>query len=86
MEAVMAMIASRIRKAGHSYVVTIPVEEMKARGLHEGQLVGIDPVPVEIRPVAQASGAPAQLRPEVRAAADRVWARHAAGLRYLAGR
>ena len=29
---------------------------------------------------------PVSLRPEVRAAADRVWAKHAAGLRYLAGR
>lgn len=46
------MIASKIRKAGNSYVVTIPPDEMKVRGLHEGQLVGFEPVPVEIRPVA----------------------------------
>jgi antitoxin component of MazEF toxin-antitoxin module len=46
------MIASRIRKAGNSYVVTIPPKEMAARGLREGQLVGFEPVPLELRPVA----------------------------------
>ena len=76
------MIASRIRKHGNSYVVTIPREEMEKRGLVEGQLVGFDPVPVELRPVEQQ----AELRPEVRAAAERVWAKNEAGLRYLAGR
>ncbi len=53
------MIAGRIRKAGNSYVVTIPPREMETRGLHEGQLVGFDPVPVELRPVA-----PPRLAPE----------------------
>jgi antitoxin component of MazEF toxin-antitoxin module len=46
------MIASRIRKAGNSYVVTIPPKEMAARGLREGQLVGFEPVPLELRPAA----------------------------------
>ncbi len=46
------MIASRIRKAGNSYVITIPPDEMEARGLRAGQLVGFDPIPVELRPVA----------------------------------
>jgi antitoxin component of MazEF toxin-antitoxin module len=46
------MIASRIRKAGNSYVVTIPPKEMAARGLREGQLVGFEPVPLEFRPAA----------------------------------
>jgi len=77
------MIASKIRKHGNSYVVTIPREEMEARGLAEGQLVGFDPHPVELRPIAQPR---AELRPEVRAAAERVWAKNEAGLRYLAGR
>ena len=45
------MITGRIRKAGNSYVVTIPPQELKARGLHAGQLVGFEPVPVELRPV-----------------------------------
>jgi putative addiction module antidote len=77
------VIASKIRKHGNSYVVTIPREEMEKLGLTEGQLVGFDPVPVELRPVERpATG----LRPEVRAAAERVWAKNEAGLRYLAGR
>jgi antitoxin component of MazEF toxin-antitoxin module len=73
----MSLIASKIRKAGNSYVVTIPREEMEARGLEEGQLVGFDPVPVEIRPV---------VRPSVQAAIDAVVRENEAGLRYLAGR
>ena len=77
------MIASKIRKYGNSYVVTIPREEMEKRGLVEGQLVGFDPIPVELRPVEQER---TELRPEVRAAAERVWAKNEAGLRYLAGR
>ena len=77
------MIASKIRKHGNSYVVTIPREEMEKRGLVEGQLVGFDPIPVELCPVEQERTA---LRPEVRAAAERVWAKNEAGLRYLAGR
>lgn len=48
------MIASKIRKAGNSYVVTISPKEMAARGLREGQLVGFEPVPMELRPVAPA--------------------------------
>lgn len=79
----MVMIAGKIRKHGNSYVVTIPREEMEARGLVEGQLIGFDPQPVELRPVERGRAA---LRPEVRAAADRVWAKNEAGLRYLAGR
>ncbi len=73
----MGLIASKIRKVGNSYVVTIPADEMKARGLTEGQFVGIDPAPVEIRP---------SVRPIVQDAIDRVVAENAAGLRYLAGR
>jgi antitoxin component of MazEF toxin-antitoxin module len=53
------MFAGRIRKAGNSYVVTIPPREMKARGRCEGQLVGFDPVPLEVRPAA-----PPRLSPE----------------------
>jgi hypothetical protein len=40
-------------------VVTIPLREMKARGLREGQLVGFDPVPLELR-----SAAPPRLSPK----------------------
>lgn len=73
----MGLIASKIRKTGNSFVVTIPADEMKARGLTEGQLVGIDPAPVEIRP---------SVRPAVQEAIDRVVVENAAGLCYLAGR
>ena len=54
------MIAGRIRKAGNSYVVTIPPKEMEKRSLHEGQLVGFDPVPMELRPVAPPRLTPAE--------------------------
>jgi antitoxin component of MazEF toxin-antitoxin module len=46
------MIAGRMRKAGNSYVVTIPPRAMKARGRREGPLVGVDPVPLALRPAA----------------------------------
>src|SRR5436309_1776757 len=55
------MIAGKIWKAGNSYVVTIPREEMATRGLHIGQMVGIDPIPLELRAVDP-------LTPEQRAA------------------
>ena len=45
------MVSGKIWKAGNSYVVTIPRAEMEARGLHVGQLVGIDPIVLELRPV-----------------------------------
>ena len=73
----MSLIATRIRKSGNAYVVTIPREEMEARGLEPGQLVGIDPVPVEIRPAA---------RPTVQEAIDAVTKENARGLHYLARR
>jgi antitoxin component of MazEF toxin-antitoxin module len=59
------MIASRIRKVGNSYVVTIPAKEMKGRGLREGQLVGFKPVPLELRPAA-----PPRLSPDEEADAS----------------
>ena len=73
----MGLIVSKIRKTENSFVVTIPADEMRARGLTEGQLVGIDLAPAEIRPPA---------RPAVQEAIDRVVEQNAAGLRYLAGR
>jgi len=75
----MALIASTIRKTGDTYVVTIPAEEMHARGLEEGQLIGFDPVPVESDAGAVARGA-------VREAIDAVAQENEAGLRYLATR
>jgi putative addiction module antidote len=67
----------KVRKSGNSYVVTIPREEMEARGIREGDQLAIDVQKVEIRPA---------LAPDVREAFERSWARNEAGYRYLAKR
>lgn len=69
------MIQQKLRKAGNSYVVTIPREEVEQRGLKEGQLLSVEVRPVEVRPV---------LSPALRAALDVTWARDEAAYRYLA--
>jgi putative addiction module antidote len=67
----------KVRKAGNSYVVTIPREEMEARGIREGDQLAIDIQKVEIRPA---------LAPDVRKAFEKSWSRNEAGYRYLAER
>ena len=52
------MITQRLRRAGNSYVVTIPRAEIERLGISEGDLVAVTLQPVEIRPV---------LTPELRA-------------------
>lgn len=69
------MIQQKLRKAGNSYVVTIPREEVERRGLEEGQLLAIEVRPVEIRPV---------LSPALREALDATWVRDEKAYRYLA--
>ena len=71
------MFYQKVRKSGNSYVVTIPREEMEARGIHEGDQLAIDVQKVEIRPA---------LAPDVREALEKSWARNQAGYRYLAKR
>ena len=71
------MIQQQLRKVGNSYVVTIPKEEVDRLELSEGQLLGIDITPLEIRPI---------LRPELKKALDESWKRNEAGYRYLADR
>ncbi|MEA2527839.1 MAG: Antidote-toxin recognition MazE, bacterial antitoxin [Thermomicrobiales bacterium] len=71
------MIRQQLRKVGNSFVVTIPKEEVERQGLHEGQLLGIEVTPLEVRPV---------LRPELREAFEASWERNEAGYRYLADR
>lgn len=71
------MIQQRLRKVGNSYVVTIPKDEVERRGLRDGQLLGIEVTPLEIRPV---------LRPELREALEASWARSESAYRYLADR
>jgi antitoxin component of MazEF toxin-antitoxin module len=69
------MIQQMLRKSGNSYVVTIPKEEVERRGLKEGQLLGIEITPLEVRPV---------LRPELRRAFDASWQRSEEAYRLLA--
>ncbi len=66
-----------LRKSGHSYVVTVPREEVERRGWREGQLLGVELTELETRPV---------LRQELREAVDGLWERHEPALRYLADR
>jgi antitoxin component of MazEF toxin-antitoxin module len=71
------MIQQQLRKVGNSFVVTIPKEEVERQGLHEGQLLGVEVTPLEVRPV---------LRPELREAFEASWERNEAGYRYLKDR
>ena len=71
------MIVQQLRRAGNSYVVTIPKEEVERRGWQEGQLLGIELTEMEVRPA---------LRPDVRQVLDERWDRNEAALRYLADR
>jgi antitoxin component of MazEF toxin-antitoxin module len=69
------MIQQMLRKSGNSYVVTIPKEEVERRGLREGQLLGVEITPLEIRPL---------LRPELRRAFDQSCERSQEAYRLLA--
>jgi antitoxin component of MazEF toxin-antitoxin module len=71
------MIQQQLRKVGNSFVVTIPKEEVERQGLHEGQLLGIEVTPLEVRPV---------LRPDLREAFEASWERNEAGYRHLKDR
>ena len=71
------MIAQHLRRAGNSYVITIPKEEVERRGWREGQLLGVELTEMETRPV---------LRPELQEAVDAHWERNEPALRYLAER
>ena len=72
-----AMITQRLRKVGNSYVVTVPKDEVDARGWEEGQLLAVELTEVETRPV---------LRPELRDIVDERWSEYEPALRYLADR
>ena len=71
------MIQQQLRRSGNSYVVTIPREVVERNGWQEGQLLGVDLTPLEVRPV---------LRPELREAIDKRWGRNEQALRSLADR
>jgi antitoxin component of MazEF toxin-antitoxin module len=70
------MITRRLRRAGNSYVVTIPRAEVERLGLAEGDLVTVAIQPVAIRPAPT---------PELRAIAQASWERNQAAYRYLGG-
>ena len=71
------MIVQQLRRAGNSYVVTVPKEEVERRGWQDGQLLAVELTEMELRPA---------LRPEVREILDERWDRNEAALRYLADR
>jgi putative addiction module antidote len=71
------MIQQKLRKVGNSYVVTIPKDEVERLGLHEGSLVGLEVVRLDVSPV---------LSPELQAIFDETWERNEEALRYLADR
>lgn len=69
------MIHQQLRKAGNSYVVTIPKEVVEGEGWEVGQRFVVQLTPLEERPV---------LRKELQEALDESWKRNAAGYQYLA--
>jgi putative addiction module antidote len=71
------VIQQQLRKVGNSYVVTIPKDEVEYLELKEGDLLGIEITPLEIKP---------KMRPELKKAFEASWERNEAGYRYLADR
>ena len=71
------MIHQQLRKAGNSYVVTIPKEEVERHGWKTGQRFAVQLTPLEERPI---------LRKEIRDAFESSWERNAEGYQYLADR
>jgi antitoxin component of MazEF toxin-antitoxin module len=66
-----------LRKAGNSYVVTIPKEEVERHGWREGQLLALQVTELEVQPV---------MGDDLRQAIDERWERNEEALRYLADR
>ena len=71
------MFTQQLRKAGNSYVVTIPKDEVERKGWREGQLLAVQLTELEVRPV---------LGEDFRQAIDERWERNEEALRYLADR
>ncbi len=69
------MIQQQLRKAGNSYVITIPKEEVERNGWSVGDRFAVQLTPLEERPV---------LSRELRDALDASWRNHEAAYRYLA--
>ncbi len=71
------MVRQKLRKVRNSYVVTIPVAEVRRLRLEVGELLDVD-----IRPLGRIP----PLRPEVQEAFEASWQQHEAVYRYLADR
>jgi putative addiction module antidote len=71
------MIQQQLRKAGNSYVVTIPKDEVERHGWKEGDRFIVELTQLEERPV---------LDPKLRAIFEEIWTEHEDALRYLADR
>lgn len=71
----MTMIQQQLRKAGNSYVVTIPKEEVERNGWHEGDRFVVQLTRLEERP---------ELRRELRELFEESWEQHEEAYRYLA--
>jgi antitoxin component of MazEF toxin-antitoxin module len=69
------VIHQKLRRAGNSYVVTVPREEVERHGWTEGTILALEIR--ELRPV---------LPPELRELWEKSWKRNEAGYRYLADR
>jgi hypothetical protein len=69
------MIQQQLRKAGNSYVITIPKEEVERHGWSVGDRFAVQLTPLEERP---------KLSPEIREALEESWAQNEAAYRYLA--
>ena len=67
----------QLRKAGNSYVVTIPKEEVERRGWREGQFLAVQITELEVRPI---------MGEDLQHAIDERWERNEEALRYLADR
>lgn len=71
------MFYQKVRKAGNSYVVTIPKDQVDEMGLEQGDLVAVHLQRAEIRPV---------LDDDLREIIERLAKEHKEGLLYLAAR
>lgn len=69
------MIQQQLRKAGNSYVITIPKEEVERHGWSTGDRFAVQLTPLEERPV---------LSEELRAALEASWEQNEEAYRYLA--
>ena len=68
------MIHQQLRKAGNSYVITIPKDEVERQGWSVGDRFAVQLTPLEERPV---------LTEEVREALEASWEQNQDAYRYL---